>query len=146
MTIDTPPRRTNPHQLTIKQHTLPLRSIERFCHENQAVKVKLNTKDIFIDLKPNNSLFCANRAWDHRTETVVSKDIESNFQNLADKINSRLIRAMCTEDQLTVTHMYLLWKYRCKLASNPIADVKINLVTPERELSIDSKEVLEKRG
>ncbi|MEO4030089.1 hypothetical protein ABH313_18865 [Chromobacterium vaccinii] len=139
-------RPNNPYQLTINQHTLPLRSIARFCHENQAVKVKLNNKEKFIDLRPDNPLFCAKRIWDQRAETTISKDIESSFQNLADKINSRAILTLTSEAHSIVTHMYLLWKYKCKLLSHPINDIQLNIIAPERKISAHSQELLEKHG
>lgn len=61
----------NPHQLTINQHYFPARSIERFVRPDGRVDVHYIKNSKNFQVKPNNPIFCARRAWDQRVESSL---------------------------------------------------------------------------
>lgn len=140
------PQSGNPHQLTVLQHILPRRSIERFCDQQGVVRVKRIAKEGFISVPPNNPLFCAKRVWDQRAETVVSSRIEVAFQNIADALVASSVGSLEQSMHLAVTKMYLLWRHRAIFSRNPYVDLMVNCVATERELSIDAQELLESKN
>lgn len=142
------PQRHNPHQLTIKQHCFPKRSIERFANEDGLVHVHLIAHERTVFLKADDSNFCALRTWDQRAEDGFMKEIEDKFQDLADKIaEGNIVRRLTREEEDVVTDMYILWNCRWHWNKNPIADSKVQGVSDvSRRLSKDEQERLEKAG
>lgn len=140
------PQRGNPHQLTINQHILPRLVIQRFCGPDGLVYVKRVGREGFINVQPENPLFCAKRVWDQRAETTLSEEIEASFQIVSNSILENSLSTLDPEMHLMVTEMYLLWRYRALYARKPLGDVRANIVRMERNLSIDSQERLEKNG
>lgn len=142
------PQRHNPHQLTIKQHCFPKRSIERFANEDGLVHVHLIEHERTVFLKADDSNFCALRTWDQRAEDGFMKEIEDKFQNLADKIaEGKIVRRLTREEEDVITDMYILWNCRWHWNKNPIADSKVQgVLDVTRRLSKDEQERLEKAG
>lgn len=142
------PQRHNPHQLTIKQHCFPKRSIERFANEDGLVHVHLIEHERTIFLKADDSNFCALRTWDQRAEDGFMKEIEDKFQNLADKIaEGKIVRRLTREEEDVITDMYILWNCRWHWNQSPIADSKVRGASDvSRRLSKDDQERLEKAG
>jgi hypothetical protein len=141
-----PIQQGNPHNLTLYQHIMPRASIERFCNADKTVYFKKNDEQSFRRLFPKNRRFCAERVWDQKAETVLSRDIENSFQSLADKLITGVIKSISTELQTVVTDMYLLWRTRFLYAKEPIDDIEVFGINPERELTKDRQEELEKWG
>ena len=140
------PQRGNPHELTVNQHILPRRSIERFCGLDGRVHVNLLAPARELRLEPEDPLFCARRVWDQRAESGFGKGIEDRFQAVAHVLAGSPTAHVEPGMNATLTQMYLLWRHRSLLARQPPSDVAVRGVIPERELSIDSQERLEKNG
>lgn len=80
------PMKANPRQFTINQHVFPIASFRRFTNDRGLVMVRCFHPPPDLKLHPTNPMFCAQRAWDERTERGLMKDIEYRFQTLADEI------------------------------------------------------------
>ena len=103
----------NPHQLTLRQHCFPKRSIDRFTNEDGKVDVHLIRATKTVLLNSDNGIICAHRIWDERAESGFMKEIEDAYQDLADRVAyGRLIRRFSAKEQQIVTNMYLLWNIR----------------------------------
>jgi len=91
-------------------------------------------------------MFCAQRAWDHGTETHRSHPIEAAYADLADRLMRGEIQTLTPALDKTVTEFYFLWNHRFKAAAIPGEDATLNIVGPERELSQEQQELLESKG
>ena len=140
----------NPHGLTLKQHILPARSIERFSGTDGCVSVLFKNRPSpqkSIRVKPDNDLFCANRVWDHGSEISCKTSFEDPFQELAERILSGITTTIVGKDKFIVDSFYGLWEERSIYNLNPISDVPLNgVIAVERELSKDEQEFLEKNN
>lgn len=140
----------NPHGLTLRQHILPARSIERFAGTDGCVSVLFKNRPSpqkSIRVSPDNPLFCANRVWDHGSETSCKSSIEDPFQVLAERIISGVTTTIVGEDKFIVDSFYGLWEARSFYNLNPIPDVPLSgAIAVERELSKDEQELLEKNN
>ena len=138
----------NPHQLTIKQHCFPKKSIERFANNDGLVHVHLIKHGKTVFLKSDDNNFCALRTWDQRAETGFMREIEDRYQDLADKIaDGTIVRRLNLEEKNIVTDMYILWNCRWHWNRNPAEDQKIKgALAVSHEYSKDDQEVLEKAG
>ena len=134
----------NPHQLTIKQHCFPMRSIERFACSGGLVDVQRGVKN--FRLKPDHLLFCARRAWDQRVESGFMKGIEDVYQELAEKIVNGVVYKLSKSDQEKITDMYALWNIRFHWSRQPVEDQEIEAIGVESECSLDDQEMLEKNN
>jgi hypothetical protein len=72
--------RNNLHGLTIKGHVVPVASLRRFAGPTGFVSVLRREWPSPKSLRPTNPMFCADRAWNHRSENVLKKSIEEPFQ------------------------------------------------------------------
>lgn len=97
-------------------------------------------------LTPGDSYFCARRLWDQKAEAVFMKAIEDRYQDVARDIVSGAITALDATMNMDVTDMYLLWTLRHERYLNPIPEAQLNFVAPEREMSVDTQEILEANG
>ena len=141
-------QRHNPHQLTIRQHCFPRKSIERFANKDGVVHVHLVEHGRTVFLKPDDNNFCALRTWDQRAETGFMREIEDRYQGLAEKIEDGTIaRRLNLEEKNVVTDMYILWNCRWHWNKDPVKDQKIKgALGVSREFSKDQQEFLEKEG
>lgn len=136
----------NPHQLTIKQHILPARSIARFLDASGRVSVFNKKAGKIIQAKPDDQIFCAKRIWDQRAESGYMKKIEDRFQSLADSILEGNQNNIGPLENRIITDMFVLWNIRAHRNRNPIKDKKIeNALAISRELSKNEQEILESK-
>lgn len=139
----------NPHGLTLNQHILPARSIERFAGPKGCVYVlfKNRPNQGSIPVSPKDPLFCAKRIWDHGSEISCKTSIEDPFQELAERILSGVTTTIVEEDKFKVDSFYGLWEARSFYNLNPLSDVPLSgAIAVERELSKDEQELLEKNN
>jgi hypothetical protein len=135
------PQTGNPHKLTFWQHVFPATSIRRFAGGDGRVAVKHRQADKEFRLLPNDMLFCAQRSWDQRAEAGYMKQVENDFQIVADEIISGL-RALNNEKSRLVTRLFALWCARFRQRHSPSTDHVVNGVACEY-LSKDQEEILE---
>jgi hypothetical protein len=140
------PQRGNPHKLTIDQHIFPKACIARFAGEQGTVQVRRKDGEHDLWLTPGNSGFCARRLWDQKAEAVFMKAIEDRYQGVAKSIVAGDVTTLDATMHAAVTDMYLLWTLRHERYLNPLPDVRMNMVAPEREMSVDTQEILEANG
>lgn len=136
-----PTQKGNPHQLTVKQHIFPNRSISRFCNENDAVDLLMLDHRSRKSLKPDNAIFCTLRSWDEHTEKALGKGIEDAFQAVVEKILQS--ESIDSEDNLVLNSFYCLYKARRYWSRKEMEDENLGLV-PEIEFNLDEQEELEK--
>jgi Protein of unknown function (DUF4238) len=140
------PQKGNPHQLTVKQHVFPTRSIKRFIATDGCVAVFDLTKQKILRLRPSASLFCATRTWDQGTEKL-GKSIEDAFQKIAEKIVDGLTDAIPESDTQAITDFYALWTIRARLKRQPRQDTVLpDVLRSETNPTKDEQELLEKHG
>lgn len=147
------PQPGNPHQLTIKQHCLPRRSIERFANDKGLVNIRLIGPGKTLWLKPDDKNFCALRTWNQKAESGFMREVEDAYQSLADKIvNGSIVRRFKPHETQVITDMYVLWQCRWHWNKNTIDDQRmtgssaLKVLGVTQEYSKDDQEVLEKEG
>src|ERR1700730_17538642 len=92
------PRKGNPNRLTIKQHVLPAASIARFADAKGGVWVHDLIRGKRRVTHRNDVIFCAQRAWDQRSESGFMKRIEDAFQSLAEMIIAGIVAKISHTD------------------------------------------------
>ena len=105
----------NPHGLTINQHVLPVKTIERFAGVDRRVAVifKEGRRSSEIDrLSPKNILFCAKRVWNQRSEDIAKKTYEDPFQDLAERVIAGTTQCLDPKDNVIATCFFGLWVTR----------------------------------
>ena len=142
------PQKGNPHELTVKQHCFPRRSIERFVNDDGIVHVWLIEQRKSIRVLPKDQLFCARWVWDQRVEAGFMREVEDAYQELADGIEEgRIVRQLRVDENRVVTEMYSLWRVRSKWRRTPLPDEPLkDVIGLEHECSKDERERLEKAG
>jgi hypothetical protein len=141
------PQKKNPHRITVNQHVFPAKCIERFADDSGTVEVKLITKDKIVNLRPDDSLFCAKRCWDQRAEAGYMKEIEDSFQNLATEIISNKDKIHLEEnDNWIATKFFALWYHRAYRNTNPIQDTQLKGIAGGEQLSKNEEELLETKN
>lgn len=121
----------NPHQFTINQHVFPKASIERFSGNDGCVEVYSIPHRKVMRLKPNNRIFCAQRAWDQKTEAAVSRRIEDKFQALADAIERGTVTTIGVWEKRIVEQFFSLWRTRQKFRIEGLDDVRLHGIEGE---------------
>jgi hypothetical protein len=118
------PQKKNPHGFVIKQHVFPSVSIARFVNADGRVSLfdKLRNKRRFA--KPDDIIFCARRAWDHRAETGYMKEIENNFQSLVSRIIDGGVSQIDQFDKAIIDRFYALWHIRSRQRSLPAIEIQ----------------------
>ncbi|QJQ03436.1 hypothetical protein C798_25325 [Herbaspirillum rubrisubalbicans Os34] len=139
-----PVQKGNPHNLTVKQHIFPRKGLQRFAMED-VVRVRLIGKQEPIFCKTGDTLFCANRAWDQRSEVFHSRDIEVDFAQLTDKLISGEVRKLDSAMNLIATDFYDLMDERYKAHITPYEDETFVGISAN-DLSLDEQELLESKG
>jgi hypothetical protein len=140
------PQPGNPHKLTIRQHLLPRKTIERFCGPDGRVHIQFVQTSKVARHRPNSELFCAMRAWDQKAEACLGKSIEDAFQAIAERLCAGTLDSLSPDMHAPVTEMYLLWRHRCLRARNPLPDLKVVGITGDPTLDRDRQERLEAGG
>lgn len=139
------PQRHNPYKLTIKQHVLPVASINRFVDGTGFVRVHDKARSKIRPAKPDDMIFCAKRAWDQRAEAGYMKGIEDAFQVLALKIIEGTASTIASTENTIVDNFYALWYMRARYKNSNIQEIQLNKVTGD-PLTQDQEEFLEKKG
>jgi hypothetical protein len=132
----------NPHQLVVRQHVIPVRSIERFGGPDGCVEVNIGPENRVERLKPDNGIFCARRAWDQRAERGFMKQIEDGFQPLADRIVSGEVTEISASELPIVNAFFALWYHRSRIQPAEQIETQLNGVTGQ-VLTKDEQERLE---
>lgn len=98
----------NPHRLTLRQHVLPVKSIERFSGKDGCVSVLFKEeRGSSKRIPPKDRIFWAERVWDQRSEVIMKKVYEDPFQDLAERIISGKTQFLDSQDKITATdHCY----------------------------------------
>ena len=139
----------NPNQITISQHIIPVKSIERFYNQKGAVEVRLIKQQKVIPVKANNKLFCASRCWDHHTEVYMTS-IENPFQELCEIIiKDGISFKIGDKENKIITKFYSLWRSRHHYQKNPESNWKLKglpAIDKERDFTQDEREKIEKLG
>lgn len=142
---DEPTQPGNPNQFTIKQHVLPVASIARFAHDDGLVSVKLLAYGKVVRLPPKNVLFCARRVWNQASEQGFMRQIEGEFQALAERILRNAI-SIEPPDNRVISRFYWLCRLRAEARRFPSPDAKMKGVLPGGKLTKNEEEMLEKNG
>lgn len=137
----------NPHQLVIKQHIFPAKSIRRFNNHKKIVHVKnLRDNSIFYT-KAENSIFCAKRVWNQKAETRIMKEIEDKFQMIAGLISCGLLISVTEYEKEIINEFFALWNIRFHYNQQPVLTYPIQGVTGlSKYYTLDEQEQLEKAG
>lgn len=112
------PQKTNPHNLTVNQHTFPRASIARFANEKGAVQVLRKATGKRFHAKPADQVFCAQRVWSQQAEGGFMKDIEDDFQAFASAaLNDPALR-LGPQHFALINEFYCLWSIRAQWKKN----------------------------
>jgi hypothetical protein len=139
------PQNQNPHELPIKQHIFPLKSIERFANNDGFIETRIIKHNIVKLLKSDNPIFCGNRIWDNRAETGYMKSIENDFQEIATNICKDNKYKIEIENMRKISMFYSLWRMRFHFKHNPKSDGKLKGIHGE-ELCKNEEEIVEKKN
>ena len=113
----------NPHHLTIKQHIFPVKSIQRFCDDQGYIQIYNFAANKKHKIKPDDQIFCARRSWDQRAETGYMKQIEGEFQEIAERVlMNQMDHDFDETDKLKLNEFYALWRLRSYYSTNPEND------------------------
>jgi hypothetical protein len=134
-------QRGNPNRLTLRQHVFPTKSIERFANERKRVSLHDLLRSKVRSTKPRDAIFCANRAWDERTETAM-KRTEDLFQSVVEPIINGEATFVNPEQKPIVDQMYALWHMRALYRDLEAQEVRLNEITGET-LTKAEEEILE---
>lgn len=133
----------NPHRLTIDQHVFPKASIQRFTNPGGSVEIFVKKLNRVLKLKPNNSIFCARRVWDQKTEAGIGKHIEDRFQALACAIEKGTVTTIGVFEKRIIEEFFSLWRTRQKFKLQGLEDVRLNGINGD-SLTKDEQEILER--
>ncbi|CAP44979.1 hypothetical protein GG851_12105 [Bordetella petrii] len=131
----------NPHHITINQHIHSKHCIKQFCGKDGLVDVREMATDKVTRAKPEAKVFCTKRAWDDVTEKSRMAGFERAYFNVLTNPSTFESR-----NHEAISAYYLLWHFRFLAATADRTPLTINGVVPERELDINSRELLESRG
>jgi len=138
-------RRGNPNQLALKQHVFPVRNIQRFAGADNRVEVRDLTSGRERRAKPQDRIFCADRAWDQRAEAGYMKEIEDNFQTVADAIISGQSAISTPDQRQAVERMFALWYMRGRYRELDAQEVGLHPTTGDSHTK-EEEENLEAKG
>ncbi|CNF81724.1 TPA: hypothetical protein ACPZOO_003219 [Yersinia enterocolitica] len=134
-------QKKNPHQLSVDQHIHAAHCIKKFTDEKGTVAVFDKPLSRWVQRKPDAAIFCAKRAWDHRSEKGYMISIETAFFNVIDNIDTPFTERRHDD----ISRYYHLWRLRGLARDKERNDVHFNNGLGHR-LSIDEQEILEKNG
>lgn len=135
-------RPRNPNQLITRQHLFPTRSISRFANQRGLVSVHDLDRDQVFAARPTNVIFCADRAWDQRSERQMAT-VENEFQNLIAPIAAGLSGTIPAGQRSIVDRMYALWFMRSRYRGLTQQEILLNgnvgsKLTKEQEENLES--------
>jgi len=134
----------NPNKLVRRQHVFPSKSIGRFTNDRGLVSVHDLLRDKVRPVKPRDSIFCADRAWDERTERSMKKT-EDAFQILIGPIIDGTAREIRQDEKIVADKMYALWFMRAQYRELETQEIKLNMIDGD-DLTKEQEEDLEKNG
>ncbi len=134
----------NPHRLTIKQHVIPVKTIQRFAQQNGKVEVSIGSSRTLKQFKANNPVFWTSRVWDQRAEHGYMKQIEDKFQALVDQILSHELGEIPEEAMRIVNDFFSLWFHRSRVQRSSDIDTLMIGLTGST-LTRDEQEILESK-
>ena len=140
------PQKSNPHQLTIDQHVFPVASIKRFTNITGRVVVYDIRRNRLRLAKPDDAIFVAKRAWDHRAEHGFMKKIEDAFQALAREIIGGNVFQIDDAAKRVINDFLLLWRLRSTHRQLVKQEILINGARGGGGLTRDQEERLERHG
>jgi hypothetical protein len=138
------PQRKNPYGLSINQHVFSSLGVGRFADSLGRVCVCDIARNKIRRAKPDDPIFVAKRAWDHRAERGYMKSIEDAFQAFAVKIIGGLVPQIDDANRRAVNDFYALWYVRSRHRNLPQQEVQAQRVTGSG-LSRDQEEMLEQK-
>jgi len=136
----------NPNRITVDQHVFPRRSVERFYGTRGGVDLYLSKQQKCIRALAKHDVFCAKRAWIHRVESGFMADIERRYQEVAESIAQGHKTTIPASDYQAITDMFALWRVRWYWQDRDRPDQTLKMHKPERSLSRDMQEKMEKAG
>jgi hypothetical protein len=140
-------QRGNPHELTVRQHVFPARSIARFT-EGGVVDLYDLIRGKGRPARPDDDAFCAARAWSHGAEHGFMKEIEDAFQKLVGPI-SPVDRPEFDRGQTEViSEFYGLWSARAQWRRLPQQTIKpsAEILGTRVDYTEDDLELLERNS
>lgn len=143
-------QRTANSGLTMKQHVFPRRSIKRFSNGSGLVQVFRKSKSVVQLMQPTVNFFCAERAWDQRSEAVYGKHFEDAFQDLADSIISGNTESIRDNEKIVVEQFFALWRARHQFTIQRAPDVSVegidgDAISTEEQDDFERKHVMSMR-
>lgn len=136
----------NPHGLTVRQHIFPTASMKRFIDVDRCVDLADIGRKKHRRARPNDPIFCANRAWSHGAESGYMKAIEDTFQGVVEDIRHRVTIALSEEENFAISKFYALWHVRSRRRHLEEQYVTPNGILGGEPMLQDELEILEKNG
>ena len=134
----------NPHQLPIRQHSFPAKSISRFCKDSGGVEVVFKEKELTKQLRPTDPPFVVKQSWDAKAEAHF-KEIEDPFQAMVDQIELHNTNSTNIINHGIVSRMYASWYARAHFQKFEDQQL-LGVIGPAKSYSEDEREQLEKAG
>ncbi|WP_165988057.1 hypothetical protein [Caballeronia sp. SBC1] len=119
----------NPNGLTVEQHVFPLCSMQAFVGPVKRVSLFEMSEGKSRRVKPKNVVFCAERAWDQRTEGVLMKQIEDEFQDIVQPILRGQAHSIAPEQKHAIDRMFALWYMRSRHRNLEAQEIQLNSVS-----------------
>ncbi|MBS1001138.1 hypothetical protein JK169_08965 [Acetobacter persici] len=140
-----PTAKGNPHGITVNQHLLPARTIERISSNGRIDILDVERKKRRFS-NSSDQIFCARRCWSQDAETTLSHEIESDFQILCDKIEVNPLINLNTDEQNICNKFYALWTARGNIFSSPLPDIQLSEIQSPIDIEQIQRDELEKNG
>ena len=106
-------QRRNPHELTVKPHVFPGKSIKRFT-QGGIVDFYDLVRGKRRPARSGDDAFCADRAWNHGAEHGFMKTIEDGFQALVDSLSSGTRAEFDDSQRNLISEFFGLWSARAR--------------------------------
>jgi hypothetical protein len=139
-----PIQKGNPHKLTINQHIYPRHALRRFAVNDQLQIKRVGMQEV-LPVNTKSKIFCAKRAWDQRTETLFSHQIEKSFADIADMLVAGKIASFTSSMCDVLRQFYALCADRYYFHINPAPDAAFHSMSGSN-LTVDEQEILEQKG
>jgi hypothetical protein len=119
--------------------------IERFADADGRVAAHMLNSDKIVRVRPDNAMFCADRAWDQRAETGFMKQIEDAFQEAVKPILEGTAVSVTAEARPAIDRMYSLWYWRARYRDLESQEIHLKGIIGS-DLSLEQEENLESNG
>lgn len=143
--IPSPVQKGNPHKLTINQHIFPRSGLKRFAIDDH-VQLRRVVNPTIIPARTDLNIFCANRAWDQRAETLFSHGVEKSFSNIADGLAAGTVTSLSSDMCEVLREFYVLCSDRYHFHTYREPDAEFQDMSGNKDLTLDQQEALEKKG